>query len=74
MDKACNSILFWPRPLGPGEGSKGQISLSFNYKKIKDFIYQTLCVFSQIKEIKHTEWDCHSVAWVLPLGAGGSNI
>ena len=31
MDGACKSTLFWPPPLGPGEGSKGQISLSFNY-------------------------------------------
>ena len=29
---------FWPGPWGPGEGSKGQISLTFNNKvNFKDF-------------------------------------
>ena len=32
MNRACNSTFFGPTPWGPGEGSKGQISLSFNYK------------------------------------------
>ena len=33
-------------PWGPGEGSKGQISLNFNYKvNFKDF-YTKLCVCS----------------------------
>ena len=36
---------------GPGEGSKGQISFNFNHKvNFKDFLYQTLCVFSQMKD------------------------
>ena len=35
-----------------GERSKGQISFNFNYKvNFKDFLYQTLCVFSQMKDI-----------------------
>ena len=25
-------IYFWPAPMGPGEGSKGQITVKFNYK------------------------------------------
>ena len=38
--------FFWPHPLGPGEGSKGQISFNFNYKvNFKDF-YSKLCVCS----------------------------
>ena len=33
MHGTCNRIkLFGPAPCGPGEGSKGQISLNFNYK------------------------------------------
>ena len=28
------------------------------------FLYQTLCVFSQMKDTKHIRWDFHSVAWV----------
>ena len=39
-------IFFWLRPLGPWEGSKGQISFNFNYKvNFKDF-YSKLCVCS----------------------------
>ena len=39
-------IIFWPRPWGPGEGSKGQIPFNFNYKvNFKDF-YSKLCVCS----------------------------
>ena len=38
--------FFGPAPLGPGEGSKGQISFNFNYKvNFKDF-YSKLCVCS----------------------------
>ena len=36
--------FFWPRPLGPGEGPKGQISFNFNFKvNFKDFLTK-LCV------------------------------
>ena len=30
----ATSNFFWPHPLGPWEGSKGQISFNFNYKVI----------------------------------------
>ena len=37
-------FFFGPTTLGPGEGSKGQISFNFNYKvNFKDF-YTKLCV------------------------------
>ena len=66
-------FIFWPRPWGPGEGSKGQISFNFIYKvNFKDFLYQTLCVFSQMKDAKHIRQDIHSVAWVMPWGPGGT--
>ena len=36
------------------EGSKGQISFNFNYQvNFKDFLFQTLCAFSQMKDTKH---------------------
>ena len=35
--------------------SKGQISLNFGYHINFNFQYQTLCVFSQIKDRKHIE-------------------
>ena len=51
MNGASNVELFWPRPLGPWRGLKGQTSFNFNYKvNFKDLFYQTFCVFSQMKE------------------------
>ena len=39
--------FFGPAPWGPGEGSKGQISLNFNYKvNFKDFIPNFVCVLT----------------------------
>ena len=54
-------------PWGPGEGSKGKI-LNFNNSQFKRFLYQTLCVFSQMKDIKHIKLTFYSVAWVMPKG------
>ena len=53
--------MFFPTSWGHGEGSKGQI-LNFCYKvNFKDFVYQSLCMFSHIKDIKHIEQDFCSV-------------
>ena len=46
-----------------GARSKGQISLTCQFQR---FLYQTLCVFSQIKDRKHIEQNFHSVAKVMP--------
>ena len=43
--------------------SKGQISLTCQFQR---FLYQTLCVFSQIKDRKHIEQNFNSVAKVMP--------
>ena len=60
----CMSYIFLPR-------TKGQISLKFNnYCQFERFLYTTLNVLSQIKDIKHIEWDFQSVTWVMPLGRG----
>ena len=54
MNGACIGTFFDPDPWGHGEGPKGQIALNFNYKvNFKDFLNQTLCVFSEMKDIKH---------------------
>ena len=67
MGPATTFFFFWQGPLGPEEGSKGQIS--FNFKvNFNDFLYQTLCVCSQVKDTKHIRRDFHSVAWVMPQG------
>ena len=58
MHGACNGQKFGPAPWGLGEGSKGQISFNFYYKvNFQTFLYQILCVFSQIKDTKHTRQD-----------------
>ena len=62
----AKAFFFVPAPWGPGEGSKGQISLNFNYK---DFLYHTLCLFSQMKDTKHIRQGFNSVHWVMPQGS-----
>ena len=57
--------FFGPAPWGPGEGSKGQLSFNFNYKvNFQRFLYQTLCVFSHVKDTKGIRRD----SWVMPQG------
>ena len=55
MNGTCNRTFFLvPRPLGPWGGAKGQISLNLNYlSQFQIFLNQSLCVFSQMKDIKH---------------------
>ena len=48
--------------------SKGQISLNFRYHVNFNYLYQTLCVFSQIKDRKHIEQNFHSVARIMGQG------
>ena len=60
-----------PDPLGPMDGLKGQISLNYNNYRISQFqrfLYQTLYVFLQIKNMKYIERDFCSDAWVMPQG------
>ena len=42
--------------------------LNFGYHVNFNFLYQTLCVFSQIKDRKHIEQNFHSVARIMPQG------
>ena len=48
-----------------GARSKGQISLTCQFQR---FLYQTLCVSSQIKDRKQIEQNFYSVAKVMPRG------
>ena len=71
MNGVCNVKLFCPASWGPGEWSKGQISLNFKYKvNFKDFIPNFVCVLTheRYKTTKHIRRDFHSVAWVMPQG------
>ena len=65
-------IFFGPTPWGPGEGPKGQISLNIIkfqlLSQFQRFLIQTLCVFSQMKDIKRIRWDFHLAALVMPQG------
>ena len=64
--------FFCPTPWGPGEGPKGQITLKIIkfqlLSQFQRFLNQTLCVFSQMKDIKHIRRDIHLAAWVMPQG------
>ena len=73
MNGVCNGTFFFgPAPWGPGEGPKGQISLNIIkfqlLSQFQRFLNQTLCVFSQMKDIKHIRRDFHLAAWVMPQG------
>ena len=35
---------------------------------VSKILYQTLCVFSQMKDTKHSRLNFHSVTWVMPQG------
>ena len=34
--------------------------------QFQKFLNQTLCIFSQMRDIKHNRRDFHSAAWVMP--------
>ena len=58
-----------PNPLGPWGGAKrSNIIKSQSQSQFQRFLNQTLCVFSQLKDIKHIRRDFHSVALVMPQG------
>ena len=77
MIGVCNSKKsFGFAPWVPREESKGQISLNFNNKvNFKDFLYQTLCVFLQIKDMEQgfcsAAGSCPRVGLGGTLGGGG---
>ena len=74
--------FFGPHPLGPWGGAKrSNIIKSQSQSQFQRFLNQTMCVFSQLKDIKHVRRDFHSVAWVIaqgwdmgvPWGLGGGS-
>ena len=64
--------LFCPALWGPGEGPKYQILLNIIKFQLQSqfqrFLNQTLCVYSQIKDIKHIRRDFHLAAPSCPRG------
>ena len=59
MNTACKAN-FLTRPRGQ--------KIKYHSVSITKFSYQNLCLFSQIKDIKHIKQDFNSVAWVVPQG------
>ena len=61
--------FFGPHPLGPWGGAKRSNIIEYqSQSQFQRFFNQTLCVFSQLKDMKHIRRDFHSVAWVMPQG------
>ena len=61
--------FFGSPTLGPWGGAKrSNIIKSQSQNQFQRFLNQTVCVFSQMKDIKHIRGDFHSVAWVMPQG------
>ena len=70
MKGTCTGTIFWvPRPLGPLGGAKrSNIIKSELQSQFQRFLNQTLCIFSQMKDIYHIRRDFHLDAWVMPRG------
>ena len=61
--------FFGPHSLGAlGGAKKSNIIKSQSRSQFPRFLNQTLCVFSQMKDIKHIRWDFYFVAWVMSQG------
>ena len=61
--------FFGPHPLGPWGGAKRSNTIkSQSQSQFQRFLNQTLCVISQLKDIKHIRRDSHSILWVMPQG------
>ena len=59
-----------PAPWSLGEGPKVKYHLSQLLSQCQIFLKQTLCVFSQMKDVKHIRRDFYGVPWVMPKGLG----
>ena len=68
FEGVCNGILL-PRPLGPWGGVKRSNIILFQLQTLSQFqrfSYQTLCVYSQMKDTKHIRQNFYFVAWIMP--------
>ena len=73
MNGARNGTFFGPAPWGPEEGPNGQISINIikfqSQSLFQRFLNQTLCVFSQMKDIRHIRRDFY---YAPVMGLGGT--
>ena len=67
MELATSNFFSLP-PGALGRGQKVKYHLILITKSISKIFYQTLCVFSQMKDTNHIRWDFDSVSWVMPQG------
>ena len=69
MGRATDFFLL--SPLGPLGGAKRSNFIKFQLQsQFQRFLSQTLCVFSQMKDIKPIRQNFHLVPWVMPQGLG----
>ena len=72
MKVARNGTFFGSAPWGPGEGPKGQELLNIiKFQLQSQFqrsLNQSLCVYSQMKDVKHIRQDFNLAVWVMPQG------
>ena len=70
MNGTCNGTVFFvPVPLGPWEWAKRSIIIKSQLlSQFQSFLNQTLCVLSQLKDVKHIRWDFHLTVWIMPQG------
>ena len=70
MNGAHSGTFFLHHPLGPWGGANRSNIIKFQLLiQFQIFLNQTLCVFSQMKDIKHIRHDFHLVTWVMPHGS-----
>ena len=78
MNGTCNgTILGSPPPRALGGTKRSNIIKSQFLSRFQRFLNQTLCVFSQMKDIKHVRRNFHSTAWVglgSTVGLGGGQF
>ena len=65
-----HTFLGPPPPGALGRGQRSNIIKSQLLSQFQIFLNQTLCVFSQMKDVKHIRQDFHWVPWVMPKGMG----
>ena len=69
----CIFVLIFPIfmiyfPKCEEKGSFPKSLIKSRQSQFQRFLFQTLCVFSQMKDTKHIRRVFYSVAWVMPLG------
>ena len=65
-----HNFLGSPPPWALGRDQRSNIIKSQLLSHFQIFLNQTMCVFYQMKDIKHIRRDFHSVPWVMPKGLG----